>query len=391
MPEGIKDRVAVVGVGCSKFGERWDADTEDLLVESTHEAFEDAGIRPEDLDAAWVGCAYPFTGMGGSTLADPLKLYGIPITRVENFCATGMDAFRNACLAVASGVHDVVLACGVEKILDQSARGLPSLPGLFPPVLSDFSAPGMFGLLAIRLMHEYGWIREDFAEVAVKNHANGAHHPKAHFQKPITLDEALAAPIISWPLTRFDCCAISDGSAAVVVTRPEIARGMSHASDYVLVRANAMAVGSGMPFYDGDFAWLGWPVNEQAAHAAYEQAGITDPKSQIDLAEIHDCFTPNELCTYESLGFCDAGKGPQWLREGGPMVDGELPVNASGGLKCFGHPIGATGVRMIYEVTKQLQGRADGLQVRDARVGLANNLGGAGAVAAVTILARSDA
>ncbi len=152
-----------------------------------------------------------------------------------------------------------------------------------------------------------------------------------------------------------------------------------------------MAVGSGMPFYDSDFGWTGWPCNEQAARLAYEEAGITDPRAQIDVAEVHDCFTPNELVTYEALGFCEPGKGAQWLREGGPYPEGELPVNPSGGLKSFGHPVGATGLRMIYEITRQLQSRADGVQVRDAAVGLANNLGGAGAVATVTILARHDA
>lgn len=390
MNRGIKDRVAVVGVGCSKFGERWDADAETLVVEAVTEALTDAGINSREVRAAWVGCAYPFTGLGGSTLADPMKLYGIPITRVENYCATGMDAFRNACFAVASGAYDIALACGVEKILDQSAKGLPGLQGAFPAVLADFSAPGFFGLLAVRTMQEYGWTREDFCSVAVKNHANGAHHPKAHFQKAITLEEALRAPMISWPLGRFDCCAISDGAAAVVIARPEVAQAMKHKDDHVVVKANAMAVGSGQPFFDSDFAWLGWPVNEQAARMAYKEAGIRDPKAEISFAEIHDCFTPNELLTYEALGFCEKGKGAAWLRDGGPTVEGELPVNPSGGLKCFGHPIGATGCRMIYEVTKQLQGRADGLQVKNPRLGLANNLGGPGAVATVTILGRRD-
>lgn len=389
MKKSIRDRAAVAGVGCTKFGERWEADAEDLVVDAVTEALDDAGLSRDDIEAAWVGNAYPFTGMGGPTLADPMKLYGIPITRVENFCATGMDAFRNACLAVASGVYDIVLACGVEKIHDQSAKGLPGIQGVFPSALSDFSAPGLFGLLAVRTFHEFGWTREDFAEVAVKNHANGAHHPKAHFQKAITLEEALNAPMISWPLSRFDCCGISDGAAAVIVTRPEIAKTLKHKDDYTVVKANAMAVGSGMPFYESDFEWTGWPVNEQAARMAYEEAGVTDPLKEISFAEVHDCFTPNELLTYEALGFCDRGKAPQWLRDGGPTINGELPVNPSGGLKCFGHPIGATGCRMIYELTKQLQGRADGLQVKNARLGLANNLGGTGAVSTITILGRA--
>ncbi|MGH2785612.1 MAG: acetyl-CoA acetyltransferase [Actinomycetota bacterium] len=390
MSKGIKDRAAVAGVGCTKFGERWEADAEDLLVDAVSDALDDAGISRDDIDAAWVGNAYPFSGSGGTTLADPLKLYGIPITRVENFCATGMDAFRNACLGVASGVYDIALACGVEKILDQSSKGLPGIQGIFPAALSDFSAPGLFGLLTVRTFDVYGWTREDLAEVAVKNHANGEHHPKAHFQKAITLDEALNAPMISWPLARFDCCAISDGAAAVIVTRPEIARTLKHKDDYTVVKANAMAVGSGMPFYESDFDWLGWPANFQAARMAYEEAGIDNPLKEISFAEVHDCFTVNELLSYEAMGFCERGKAPQWLRDGGPTIGGELPVNPSGGLKCFGHPIGATGCRMIYEVTTQLQGRADGLQVPNARLGLANNLGGTGAVSTVTILGRGN-
>lgn len=389
MTEGIRDRIAVAGVGCTKFGERWEASVEDLLVEAVTEALDDAGLSRDDVGAAWIGSAYPFTGMGGTTLADAMKLYGIPITRVENFCSTGMDAFRNACLGVASGVYDIALACGVEKILDQSSKGLPATDGVYPPVLSDFSAPGFFGLIAVRTFHEYGWTREDLAGVAVKNHANGAHHPKAHFQKAITIDEALGAPMISWPLGRFDCCGISDGAAAVIVTRPEIARTLKHKDDFTLVKANALAVATGTPFWESDHAWLGWPANEQAARAAYSEAGITDPRKDISFAEVHDCFTPNELLTYSALGFCEPGKGAQWLSEGGPCIDGEIPVNPSGGLKSFGHPIGATGCRMVYEVTKQLQGRADGLQVRNPRYGLANNLGGPGSVASITILGRS--
>ena len=386
---GIKDRVAVVGVGCTKFGELWEKDQEDLLVEAVYEALDDAGLTPEDVDAGWVGLMYNFTGFSGATMTEPLKLFGKPVTRVENFCASGMDAFRNACFAVAAGVYDVVVACGVEKLLDQGASGIPIEP--IHPVLGHASAPAMFALAASRAFHEWGWTKEDLANVAVKNHKNGAAHPKAHFRRPITVADAVNAPMISWPLGRFDCCAVSDGSAAIVITRPEIAKDTKHKDDYVVVKANALAIQSLMPMYKVSYNWLGFPATRDAARAAYAEAGITDPRKEIDLAEVHDCFTSTELFNIGDLGFVADGKdAPAFVRDGHADLEGEVPINPSGGLKCFGHPIGATGCRMIYEVTKQLQGRADGMQVKDAKLGMAHNLGGPGSVCSVTILGRHD-
>ena len=386
---GIKDRVAVVGVGCTKFGELWEKDQEDLLVEAVYEALDDAGLTPEDVDAGWVGLMYNFTGFSGATMTEPLKLFGKPVTRVENFCASGMDAFRNACFAVAAGVYDVVVACGVEKLLDQGGGGIPIDP--IHPVLGHASAPAMFALAASRAFHEWGWTKEDLANVAVKNHKNGAAHPKAHFRRPITVADAVNAPMISWPLGRFDCCAVSDGSAAIVITRPEIAKDTKHKDDYVVVKANALAIQSLMPMYKVSYNWLGFPATRDAARAAYAEAGITDPLKEIDFAEVHDCFTSTELFNIGDLGFVADGKdAPAFVRDGHADVEGEVPINPSGGLKCFGHPIGATGCRMIYEVTKQLQGRADGMQVKDAKLGMAHNLGGPGSVCSVTILGRHD-
>jgi len=386
---GIKDRVAVVGVGCTKFGELWEKDQEDLLVEAVYEALDDAGLTPKDIDAGWVGLMYNFTGFSGATMTEPLKLYGKPVTRVENFCASGMDAFRNACFAVAAGVYDVVVACGVEKLLDQGASGIPIDP--IHPVLGHASAPAMFALAASRAFHEWGWTKEDLANVAVKNHKNGASHPKAHFRRPITLADAVNAPMISWPLGRFDCCAVSDGSAAIVITRPEIAKDTKHKDDYVVVKANALAIETLQPMYKVSYNWLGFPATRDAARAAYAEAGITDPLKEIDFAEVHDCFTSTELFNIGDLGFVADGKdAAAFVRDGHADVEGEMPINPSGGLKCFGHPIGATGCRMIYEVTKQLQGRADGMQVKDAKLGMAHNLGGPGSVCSVTILGQHD-
>ncbi len=385
---GIKDRVAIAGVGCTKFGEIWDKNQDDLLVEAVYEALDDAGLTPKDIEAGWVGVLYPFTGVSGATLVEPMKLFGKPVTRVENFCASGMDAFRNACFAVAAGVYDIVLACGVEKLMDQGASGIP-IESLHP-VLGQSSAPGLFALAATRAFHEWGWTKEDLARVAVKNHKNGATHPKAHFRRPVSMEEVLSAPMIAWPLGRFDCCAVSDGAAAIIITRPEIAKTMKHKDDYTVVKANALAIHSTRPMYRPAYDWLGYPATKEAARMAYDEAGIKDPRKEISFAEVHDCFTSTELFNLGDLGFCEPKEANAFVRDGLADVEGAIPINPSGGLKCFGHPIGATGCRMLYEVTKQLQGRADGLQVKDPVLGMAHNLGGPGSVCSVTILGMRD-
>lgn len=392
--QGIKDRVAIIGVGCTKFGERWEKNAEDLLVEAVYEAYDDAGIKHDEvqdtIEAGWVGIQYYFTGLSGATLADAIKLYGKPMTRVENFCASGMDAFRNACYAVASGVNDVVIATGVEKLLDEGGSGLPGFREFGHPVLPLPSAPAMFSMAATRSFHEWGWTREDLARVAVKNHANGAHHPKAHFRKPVDVDTVLRAPMIADPLGRFDCCAMSDGSAALVITTPELAKSYAHADDYVLVKANAIATATQTPWYWPSFNFTAFPATVQAAKLAYKEAGVTDPKTEISFAEVHDCFTITELVNVQDLQFSEPGQAAADVQAGRYNGDGPQPVNPSGGLKCFGHPIGATGCRMLQEVTRQLQGRAEGVQVKDPELGLAHNLGGAFTVAAVTVLGKSD-
>ncbi len=385
----IKDKAAIIGVGCTKFGERWEKDVEDLVVEAAYEALEDAGLTPDDIDAAWVGFLYNFTGVSGNTFSEPMKLFGKPVTHVENFCASGMDAFRNACYGVASGVYDVVIAAGVEKLTDIGGSGLP-MSGFGHPVIGGISAPGMFALAATRCFHEYGWTKEDLGRVAIKNHKNGVLHPKAHFRKAVTMEEVLSAPIIAWPLGRFDCCAMSDGAAAIVITRPEIAKQSKHKDDYIVVKANALATASAQPMFRNSFDYLSFPATQAAAALAYKEAGIKDPANEISFAEVHDCFTITEILNCQDLGFCEQGQGASFVAEGHTEVDGNIPVNPSGGLKCFGHPIGATGCRMIYELTKQLQGRADGAQVKDPRLGLAHNLGGPASICSVTILGRPD-
>ncbi|MCK4281215.1 MAG: acetyl-CoA acetyltransferase [Candidatus Lokiarchaeota archaeon] len=387
--KGIRDKVAIIGVGATKYGELWDENQFSLLIKSTDEAMADAGVKRNEIEAVWMGIYYYFTGLSGGTFADALKLWGIPITRVENYCASGMDAFRNACNAVASGVNDVVLACGVEKILDEGSRGLPGFRKFGHPMYPRPSAPAIFSLAATRSFKDYGWTKEDLARVAVKNHDNGAHHPKAHFRRPVSLETVLNAPMIADPLGRYDCCAISDGSAALILTSPELAPSYAHGDDYILVKANALAVYTGMPWYWPSFDFTSFPATRKAAELAYKEAGITDPRKEISCAEVHDCFTITELLNCQDLGFCERGQAAEELKNGTFNWDGETAVNPSGGLKSFGHPIGSTGCRMLYEVTKQVQGRADGRQVPDAKIGLAHNLGGAYTVCSVTILSQN--
>lgn len=386
--KGIRDKVAVIGCEATKFGEHWNKSQYDLLHEAVQGAIKDAGITKNDIEAAWLGVYYDFTGLSGTTLEDAMRLDGIPITRIENYCASGMDAFRNACFGVASGAYDIALACGVEKLMDEGGSGLPGFRIFGHPVLPLPSAPAQFCFLATRSFHDFGWTREDLSRVAVKNHENGFYHPKSHFKIKITLEEALAAPMIADPLNRFDCCAMSDGSAAVIVTRPELAPSYAHSNDYVLVKANALSAFTDKPWYWPGYDFVSSPATVTAAKMAYADAGITNPRTEVDLAEVHDCFTITELMNCQDLQFCERGKAAEDLKNGTFNYDGEVAVNASGGLKSFGHPIGATGCRMIQELTKQLQGRAEGRQVKDAKIGLAHNLGGAYAVCSVTILGQ---
>lgn len=392
--KGIKDKIAIIGCDASKYGELWDKGREDLLFEATQGALKDAGIKKDEIEAAWVGIYYYFTGMSGATVEDILRLDGIPITRTENYCASGMDAFRNACFGVASGAYDVVLACGVEKLMDEGSSGLPGFKIFGHPVLPLPSAPAMFSMAATRCFHEFGWTKEDIARVAVKNHDNGSYHPKAHFRRKITIEQAMNAPMIADPLGRFDCCAMSDGAASLILTRPELAESYAHSDDFIIVKSNQVSTRTNFPWYippNGPGAdFTSFPSTVKAAKMAYKEAGITNPRKEIDAAEVHDCFTITELINDQDLQFCDRGMAAEELKNGTFNWDGETAVNPSGGLKSFGHPIGSTGCRMLQEITKQLQGRAEGRQVPDAKIGLAHNLGGPFSVASITILGQRE-
>jgi acetyl-CoA C-acetyltransferase len=395
MTTGIKDRVAVVGMGCTKFGEMWDKDALDLAVDACYEAYEDAGVEPKDIQAVWLGHAYE--GLTGTRLARALKLDYVPVTHVENLCCSGTDAFRNACYAVASGAYDMVMAVGVEKLKDNGQAGQRS--GIDPEVTSRTKmadpAPPSFAYLATRYFHHYGLSYEEgkkiLAKIAVKNHHNGMLNPKAMLQKEITVEEAVKAPMIAYPLGLYDCCGISDGAAAAIITTPEIAKKLRKDKDYVSVKALGIVCGAMQGTLQSDYDFVHVEETVRASKMAYEAAGIKDPRREIHMAEVHDCFTITELLIYEDLGFSPRGKGPEDVLKGTFELTGELPVNTDGGLNTFGHPIGASGLRMIYEVYKQLQGKAGPRQLKRIDTGLVHNLGGAppgSQVVTITILGR---
>lgn len=391
--ESIKDKVAIVGMGCSRFGERWDAGIDDLVIESAYEAYEDAAIDPGEIQACWFGSVtQPVVGIGCTHLADPLKLHGIPMTRVENWCITGHESLRNACFGIASGMYDMVLALGVEKLKDTGFPGLGTGRGMSPVLEARRTAPGSFGMIATRYFYTYGLSPEDgkraIARIAVKNHYNGSLCPKAHFHNRITLEQAMEAPIIAWPLGLFDCCGNSDGSAAAIM----VPAGQAHKyrDDPVYVKGIGVAHSAMLPQNRPGFDWLHFEEVISAARQAYEQAGITKPREQVDMAEVHDCFTSTELLLYELLGFSPEGGARVDVESGFFELGGGLPVNSDGGLKCFGHPVGASGLRMTYEIYKQLQGKAElpERQRKDVRLGISQTFGGPPQVSAVAVLGR---
>ena len=387
MTGSIKDKVAVIGVGCTKFGDNVTMGYEDMAVEAAFAAFNDAKVGLEDIEAAWLGTYSPSKGHGKASvsLGDALRLYNKPISRVENFCATGTDAFRHAALAVAAGMYDIVLVLGVEKYKDRPGRGI-AREGVHPYQNDGSTAPGLFALAATRYMHTYGLTRKTLAKVAVKNHHNGSLNPKAHLQKEVTEEEVLSAPIIAWPFGLYDCCPTTDGAAAAILCRADMARRFR--DDYILVKGVGLAVTSGRPFMDPTFDYLGFRSTQQAARQAYEMAGLKNPLAEIDVAEVHDCFTWTEITNYEDLGFASKGEGAKLIEEGRTALDGDIPINPSGGLKSFGHPIGASGVRMVYEIVTQLRGQGGQRQVKDPKLGLVHNVGGPGAVSCVLVLGQ---
>ena len=401
MASGIRDKVAILGMGCSRFGERWDANAEDLMVEAYTEALADAGIETSDIDAAWLATALDEQHVGKSAvpIATALRLPYIPATRVENYCASGTESFRGAVYAVAAGACDIALAVGVEKLKDTGYGGLPqrargTVNDLFWP---NVSAPGSFAQLASAYTSKHKMNRDDLkramGHVSVKSHDNGLLNPKAHLQRKIDLDMVLNAAIIAEPLGLFDCCGVSDGSACAIVTTPEIARSLGK-RDLVTVKALQLSVSNGQELQYNDWDGSYFHTTRVAAERAYKEAGITDPRSQLSMIEVHDCFSVTELVTMEDLHISKEGRASYDILDGFYDAGGQVPCQLDGGLKCFGHPIGATGLRMLYEMYLQMQGRAEARQLKsDPVFGLTHNLGGFPSqnVSSVTIVGREGA
>ncbi len=396
MATGIKDKVAILGMGCSRFGERWDAGTAELLAEAFDEALIDAGIERGQIEAAWFGSCMDAMNVGNSAIpaSTALRLDGIPFSRMENMCATGTEALRGAAYAVASGAVDFALAIGAEKLKDTGYGGLP------PPFKGTFndmwmpmgSAPAGFAQLAAGYRTKHGVSKEDLkraiGHVSWKSHQNGVHSPKAHLRKEVSMETILSAPMIAEPLGLYDCCGVSDGAAAAIVTTPEIARALGK-KDIVAIKALQLSISSGVESATNQ--WDGSYVRNtrNAAKRAYAEAGITDPREQISLMEVHDCFSITELVTMEDLFVSADGRAVTDILDGFyDRTGGGVPCQVDGGLKCFGHPIAASGLRMAYEVYNQLRGNAGERQLPSPSVGLTHNLGGVPyqGIAAISIM-----
>jgi acetyl-CoA C-acetyltransferase len=379
--EGIRDKVAIVGAGCCKFGENWDQSPSDMIVDAAYEAYADAGIdEPQrQIEAVFTGSLY--TTKGPLECSDALKLFNIPVTMVSNYCATGTDAFRCAVMAIASGMHDTVLVVGYDKPKDRGVSG----PSVMMDGVRDLpkTPAGWFSLCAATYFEKYGAGREDLARIAVKNHHNGTLAPKSFLKREITVEEALKGRMISWPFGLYDCAAQTDGAAAVVLTRADLAKSFSDAP--VMVKGVTLRSGPN-PQKDPTNDFLSWKPTGWAAKDVYAQAGISNPGKEIDIAQVHDCFTLTELLSYEDLGFCEKGSAKEHIADGRFELTGDLPVNTDGGLKTFGHPTGATGVRMLYENVMQLRGLAGERQIEGASMALSHNIGGHPTACAIAIV-----
>jgi len=373
---GIRDRVAIVGMACTSFGEHWNRSLDDMLIEAAESCYASAGIDADRVDAYWLGT---MGNLSGLTLSEPLKLNYKPVTHVENYCATGSEALRNAAYAVASGAYDCVMAIGVEKLKDSGFSGLvvtqPPSDGTAPAM----TAPAQFSLLAPAYFKKYGLDdetgKEVLSRIAFKNHSNGAKNPKAQFRKEIPLEQIRCSPLVADPLGIMDCSGVSDGSAAAIVVRAEDAH--KYTDKPIFIKALSFIAGPAAGPLSQDYDFTTFPEVVASAKDAYAQAGITNPAEEISMAEVHDCFTPTELVLYEDLGFAERGGAWRDVLAGAFDLDGRLPVNPDGGLKSFGHPIGASGLRMMYEMWLQLRGEAGPRQIRDPKLGLTHNLGGA--------------
>ncbi len=379
---GIKDRVAIVGMGCTPFTEAWDKGLDDLSLNASQDAFAEAGITKDDVDAYWLGTAQ--SGMSGITLARALQLQNKPVTRVENYCATGSEALRQAAYAVASGAYDVAMAVGVEKVKDSGYQGLNAFPVPGDGTARTLTAAGSFSMVAPAYAAKYGvpidQLRRTLARIASKNHYNGARNPRAQFRREMSVDQICAMPAVAGDLSVFDCAGVADGAASAIVVRAEDAHRYTDKPLYIKALSFVAGNGSGLTDPGYDYTWF--PEIAACAADAYAQAGIADdPTARIAMAEVHDCFTPTELVLMEDLQFSERGTAWKDIEAGRFDLGGELPVNPDGGLKSFGHPVGASGLRMMFEAWLQLRGEAPEDRritsiAGDRNLALTHNLGG---------------
>ena len=376
---GIRDRVAIVGMGCTPFREHWDKSLDDLLIDAAGLAFDSAGVTKDDLDAYWFGTSQ--SAASGISLATPLRLSGKPVPRVENYCATGSEALRQACYAVASGAYDSAMAIGAEKVKDGGYQGLNAFPIPTDGTNRTLTAAAMYSLILPAYAERYGVdedeLRRVVARIAEKNHYNGARNPLAQFRRETSAEAICEMPAVAGRLSVFDCAGVADGAAAAIVVRAEEAHRYTDRPLYV--KALSLVAGDSSGLIDPDYDFTTLPECAAAATDAYAQAGITDPRAELALAEVHDCFTPTELVLMEDLGFSEPGTAWRDVLDGTFDLDGDLPVNTDGGLKSFGHPVGASGLRMHYEAWIQLRDRAPEerrVDLRGRTKALIHNLGG---------------
>ncbi len=376
--------VIVIGAGMTKFGELWDKSIKDIFVEAALKAIEDAGVK--QIDSMYVGAMSSGLFVGqehlGAVMADYLGVTPIPATHVESACASGGVSFRQAYLEVASGASDIVLAGGVEKMTDGAdvTEALATAADQEYEVYQGVTFPGLYAMIANAHMKQFGTTRKQLAAVAVKNHRNGAKNPNAQFRSEITIDQVLNATMVADPFGLLDCSPVSDGGAAVILASIDVAKKLKKKPIKVL--ASAQASDTIALHSRPSLTTLGSVV--EAGKKAYKFSGLK--QKDINLCEVHDCFTIAEVVVTEDLGFFKKGEGGKAAEKGLTAIDGKIPVNTSGGLKSKGHPVGATGIAQIIEVYEQLNGKAGERQVKNARIGMAQNMGGSGASCVIHIL-----
>lgn len=377
--------VAVIGIGMTKFGELWGKSIKDIFVEAALKAIEDAGV--DHIDSMYVGAMSPGLFVGqehlGAVMADYLGVTPVPSTRVESACASGGASFRQAFLEVASGASDIVLAGGVEKMTDGAdvTEALATAADQEYEVYHGITFPGLYAMIAKAHMQRYGTTREQLAAVAVKNHRNGSKNPNAQFRSPVTMEQVMNSTMVADPLRLLDCSPVSDGGAAVIVASMDVAKKLG--KNPIRVRASAQASDTIALHSRKDLTTLGSVV--KAAQKAYKLADIKP--TDLNVLEVHDCFTIAEITVSEDLGLFEKGKGGEAAEKGWTTIEcNRVPINTSGGLKSKGHPVGATGIAQIIELYEQLNGTAGERQVKDARIGMAQNMGGSGASCVIHIL-----